>query len=276
MVSGPQLLLSAGSSSVVLAQAGCPCRLTRKDGWRSQRIPRDAGLCVRGANLGASASRGPAGLRRARMRYPGHSTGSLPRLCGEPCGRILVWRRPRSHATRGPLHGPARMRAGRAGSNVPSREVALRVTDRDIRAGYGPHIAPCKHSRRQDVTAATPQAMPPCRLSCLHAAERRLRHRAIDHWRLLRRGERRRNPVFEGGHLRCRVPKINCRSTSHAGAGMRKTVRSAKTRSAGKAVGRADHTGQRQRCCKERFHDRVPVLLFLPSPQHLVIRPEAA
>ena len=114
------------------------------------------GLRVRGANLGPSASRGPAGLRRARMRYPGNSAGSLPRLCGEPCGRILVWRRPRSHATRGPLHGPARMRAGRAGSNVPSREVALRVTDRDIRAGYGPHIAPCKHSRRQDVTAATP------------------------------------------------------------------------------------------------------------------------
>ena len=32
MVSGPQLLLSAGSSSVVLAQAGCQCKLTRKDG----------------------------------------------------------------------------------------------------------------------------------------------------------------------------------------------------------------------------------------------------
>jgi hypothetical protein len=34
------------------------------------------GLRVRGANLGASASRGPAGLRRARMRYPGNSAGS--------------------------------------------------------------------------------------------------------------------------------------------------------------------------------------------------------
>ncbi len=96
------------------------------------------GLRVRGANLGASASRGPAGLRRARMRYPGNSAGSLPRLCGEPCGRILIWRRPRSHAERGPLHGPVRMRAGRAGSNVPSREGALRVTDRDIRAGCVP------------------------------------------------------------------------------------------------------------------------------------------
>ena len=96
------------------------------------------GLRVRGANLGASAGRGPAGLRRARMRYPGNSAGSLPRLCGEPCGRILIWRRPRSHAERGPLHGPARMRAGRAGSNVPSREGALRVTDRDIRAGCVP------------------------------------------------------------------------------------------------------------------------------------------
>ena len=92
------------------------------------------GLRVRGANLGASASRGPAGLRRARMRYPGNSAGSLPRLCGEPCGRILIWRRPRSHAERGPLHGPARMRAG-----APARsEGALRVTDRDIRAGCVP------------------------------------------------------------------------------------------------------------------------------------------
>jgi len=63
----------------------------------------------------------------------------------------------------------------------------------------------------------------------------------------------------------------------HAGAGMRKTVRSAKTRSAGKAVGRADHAGQRQHCCKERFHDRVPrAALFLPSPQDLIIRQEAA
>ena len=103
--------------------------------------------------------RGPAGLRCARMRYPGNCAGSLPRLCGEPCGRILVRRRPRSHAERGPLHGPARMRAGRAGSNVPSREGALRVTDRDIRPGLraGPHIATYKHLRRPNVTAATPQ-----------------------------------------------------------------------------------------------------------------------
>ena len=78
------------------------------------------------------------GVRRTRMRYPGNSAGSLPRLCGEPCGRILVWRRPRSHAERGSLHGPAWMRAGSAGSNVPSRKGAVRVNDRDISAGCAP------------------------------------------------------------------------------------------------------------------------------------------
>ena len=116
------------------------------------------GLRVRGANLGASASRGPAGLRRARMRYPGNSAGSLPRLCGEPRGRILVPCRPRSHAERGSLHGRARMRAGSAGSNVPSREGDLRVTDRDIGPGSAPapHIATYRHLR-PNLAAATPQ-----------------------------------------------------------------------------------------------------------------------
>jgi hypothetical protein len=102
------------------------------------------GLRVRGANLSASAGRGPAGLRCARMRYLGNCAGSLPRLCGEPCGRILVRRRPRSHAERSSLHGPARMRAGSAGANVPSREGDLRVIDRDI----GPSNAPARTSQR--------------------------------------------------------------------------------------------------------------------------------
>ena len=98
------------------------------------------------------------GVRRTRMRYPGNSAGSLPRLCGEPCGRILVWRRPRSHAERGSLHGPAWMRAGSAGSNVPSREGDLRVTDRDIGPGSAPapHIATYRHLR-PNLAAATPQ-----------------------------------------------------------------------------------------------------------------------
>ena len=87
---------------------------------RREREPRPCG----------AAARADAISRKQR--------GLLPRLCGEPCGRILIWRRPRSHAERGPLHGPVRMRAGRAGSNVPSREGALRVTDRDIRAGCVP------------------------------------------------------------------------------------------------------------------------------------------
>jgi hypothetical protein len=110
------------------------------------------GLRVRGANLGASAGRGPAGLRRAWMRYPGNCAGSLPRLCGEPCGRILVRRRPRSHAGCGSVHGPARMRAGSAGSNVPSRESALRVADRGVAvAARRP-----AHRNVQPLTAAEP------------------------------------------------------------------------------------------------------------------------
>jgi len=43
------VLLSAGSSSVVLAQSGCPRKLTRKDGWRLQRIPTDAGATRSGS-----------------------------------------------------------------------------------------------------------------------------------------------------------------------------------------------------------------------------------
>ena len=173
----------------------------------------------------------------------------------------------RSHADRGSLHRPARMRAGSAGSDVPSREGALRVTDRDIGGLPARTSQRTSSCGRPNLTAATPPGgrdARPGRSNCLHAPERRLRHRAVDHWRLLGRGERRRNPVFEGGHLRGRVPEVNCRSTAHAGTGMRKTMRAAKTRCAGKAVGRADHTGQRQHCCKERFHDRVPRAALFP------------
>ena len=70
---------------------------------------------------------------------------------------------PRSHAERGSLHGRARMRAGSAGSNVPSCEGDLRVTDRDIGPGSAPapHIATYRHDG-PNLAAATPQpgAMP--------------------------------------------------------------------------------------------------------------------
>jgi hypothetical protein len=96
------------------------------------------GLRVRGADLGAGAGRIPEGLRCARMRYSGDGAGSLPRLCREPRGRILVWRRPRCQAERGSRHGPARMWAGSAGANVQSRESAVRVIDRNVGAGGAP------------------------------------------------------------------------------------------------------------------------------------------
>jgi hypothetical protein len=70
---------------------------------------------------------------------------------GEPCGWILVRRRPRSHTERGCLHGPERMRAGSAGSNVPSREGPLRVTDRDVSAG----CAPARTSQRTSTYSRT-------------------------------------------------------------------------------------------------------------------------
>jgi hypothetical protein len=138
------VLLSAGSSSVVLAQSGCPRKLTRKDGWRLQRIPTDAGATRSGSEPQRERRPRPCGAAVRADAISRKLRGSLPRLCGEPCGRILVRRRPRSHAERSSLHGPARMRAGSAGANVPSREGDLRVIDRDI----GPSNAPARTSQR--------------------------------------------------------------------------------------------------------------------------------
>ena len=106
-------------------------------------------------------------------------------------------------------------------------------------------------------SGVTGQKLPAFRPAPLHAPERRLRHRPVDHGGLLWCRERGRNPVFESGHLRCRVAKIANGSAAHA-ASVRKAMSPAKTYAAGKAVRRSDHTGQRQHRCKNRFHDRVP------------------
>src|SRR3954464_15640890 len=100
MVSGPQLLLSAGSSSVVLAQAGCQCKLTRKDGWRLQRIPRDAG-----------ATRSGSEPRRERE----------PRPCGAAARADAISRKQRG------LAASPMWRAVRADIDMASASVARRT-----------------------------------------------------------------------------------------------------------------------------------------------------
>ena len=102
-----------------------------------------------------------------------------------------------------------------------------------------------------------PDRQRPIRPAPLHAPERRLRHRPVDHGGLLWCRERGRNPGFESGHLRRRVAKIANGPAPHT-TSVRKAMSPAKTHAAGKAVRRSDHTGQRQYSCKNRFHDRVP------------------
>ena len=109
----------------------------------------------------------------------------------------------------------------------------------------------------------------------LHAPERRLRHRAVDHGCLLWGRERGRNPVFESGHLRRRVAKIANGPAPHT-ASVRKAMSPAKTYAAGKAVRRSDHTGSVNTAAKTGFMIVFLALFVCPLGDDLIIPREAA
>jgi hypothetical protein len=109
----------------------------------------------------------------------------------------------------------------------------------------------------------------------LHAPERRLRHRAVDHGRLLWCRERGRNPVFESGHLRRRIAKIANGSAPHT-ASVRKAMSPAKTYAASKASVDPTTQASANTAAKTGFMIVFLALFVCPSGDDLIIPREAA
>lgn len=126
ILSAPQLL-SAGSSGG-LGAIGIPRKLTRKDGWRLQRIPRDAGAMHWSERRRERRPRPcePAVCADAISRKRrGRGASSMLRVARADIGT----RSSRSNAECGSCHSSSRLRAGSAGANLQSREGALRLID---------------------------------------------------------------------------------------------------------------------------------------------------